>query len=310
MRGLLLSNPQAGRKRDSREAIIHQIASLLRGHGYDLTVVATSHRGSAGEQARFAIEAGAEVVFACGGDGTVHDVLQGIVGTSARLAIIPLGSANALCRELSIPSNPLRAAAAYATAYERHVTIGRCVTTTAERYFLTMAGAGPDGALMYRMLTVNRGVAGRWSYLSHALRLLLRRRFHTFTVRWRADDGTAGTARVASAMALRIGNLGGIFPGVARGATLKDETMRLVLVKAPALLSMPLWFVSSWLRLQRWNPMLITREVVSFTCSDAEGRTHLQADGEWIGHLPLSVDLQPQQKISMLLPAVQGTMLR
>lgn len=307
MRGLLLYNPQSGRNRSSREATVTQIAALLRGHGYGLTVSATTHRGSAGAQVRSAIADGAEVIFACGGDGTVHDVLQGITGTSARLAIIPLGSANALCRELSIPSNPLRAAAAYATTYERRVAVGRCVTATGERYFLTMAGAGPDGALMYRMLTVNRGFTGRWSYLWHALRLLIRGRFHSFTIRWKTADGMEGTARAVSAMALRIGNLGGIFPGLARGATLNDQTMRLVLVMAPALVGMPLWFLSSWLRVEPWNPLLTTLEVSSFTCDDAESRTHVQADGEWIGCLPATTDLEAARTILMHLPAPEAT---
>jgi diacylglycerol kinase family enzyme len=302
MRGLLLYNPQAGRNRSSREATVARIASLLRGHGYELTVDATTHRGSAEMQVCAAIANGAEVIFACGGDGTVHDVLQGIIGTSARLAIIPLGSANALCRELSIPANPLRAAAAYASTYERHVAVGRCITTDGERYFLTMAGAGPAGALMYQMLTVNRSFAGRWSYLLHALRLLFRRRFHTFTVRWRDAHGTEGVTRAMSAMALRIGNLGGIFPGVARGVTLSDEAMRLVLVKPPAPLGMPLWFLLSWLRLDRWNPMLSKHDVVSFSCDSAQGRIHVQADGEWIGCLPATMDLQPTRTVSLLLP--------
>ncbi|AFL88256.1 sphingosine/diacylglycerol kinase-like enzyme [Terriglobus roseus DSM 18391] len=302
MRGLLLYNPQAGRNRSAREATVQQIASLLRGHGYELTVTATTHRGSAGDQARSAIAERAEVIFACGGDGTVHDVLQGIVGTSAKLAIIPLGSANALCRELSIPLNPLRAAAAYAARRERRVAVGQCVTTSGERYFLTMAGSGPDGALMYRMLTINRSFVGRWAYLWHALRLLLRGGFRPFRVQWKGADGTEGTAEAVSAMALRIGDLGGIFPGVARGATFNDESMRLVLVKAPALLAMPLWFLSSWLRLERWNPLLSRHDVVSFTCDGAVGRTHVQADGEWVGCLPAMIQLRSSRTITLLLP--------
>ena len=303
MRGLLLYNPQAGRHRDVREAKVQQIASLLRGYGYDLATVATTHRGSACTQVRAAIESGVEVIFACGGEGTVHDVLQGVFGTSAKLAIIPLGSANALCRELSIPSDPLRAASAYGSICERRVAVGRCVSTDGERYFLTMAGAGPDGALMYRMLTVNRGVVGRWAYAWHALRLLFRGRFHPFTVHWRNADGSEETMRAVSAMALRIGSLGGIFPGIAREATLNDMTMRLIMVTPPALLGLPLWFLSSWLRLESWNVLLNTREVVSFTCGGTDQRTHVQADGEWIGYLPATVDLDPGRAISVLLPA-------
>jgi diacylglycerol kinase family enzyme len=302
MRGLLLYNPQAGRHREVRERAAQQVAVVLRGFGYEIAATATTHRGSAGEQVRSAISSGAEVIFAGGGDGTMHEVLQGIVGTSARLALIPFGSANALCRELAIPLNPIRAAEAYASSHERRIAIGGCVTSEGERHFVTMAGAGPSGDLMYRMLAVNRNVAGRWSYAWHALRLLLRSRFPRFDVAWSELDGTTRSMQAVSAMALRIGNLGGIFPGLSRGASLYHPTMRLILVKAPPLLGLPLWCLSSWLRLEHWNPLLQMKDVTSFTCTERAGRTHLQADGEWIGLLPATVELQPLRTVTMLLP--------
>lgn len=304
MRGILLYNPASGRSQSTRASLIERVVATLQSHGYELEIVATTHRGSAGDQARQAIAAGAEIIFVCGGDGTIHDALQGIAGTSARLAIIPLGSANALCRELGIPLHPLKAAEAYRTTRQRELQIARCHTPQGDRYFLIMSGAGPDGALMYHMLTTSKGKLGRWAYAMHALHLLLRARWHNFQVRYQTVDGEWHTTSAISAMALRIGNLGGIFPGIARGASLSASTMRLVLVKSPALLGLPLWFLFSWLHLDRWNPYLQTADVQAFHCESTEGKVHTQADGEWIGTLPLSAELR-EQRLTLLIPSAE-----
>lgn len=185
---LLIYNPTSGTARGKRLALVQEVAAILRRHGYELRVEATTHRASAAEQVQTAIADGAQVVFACGGDGTIHDCLQAVVGTSAALAPIPMGSANALCRELGIPMDSLRAAAAYRSRVKRDVRIGRCESSLGTRCFLLMVGAGPDGALMYRMLTTRRGVLGRWAYALHALRLLFRGKFAPFRVRYRAVD--------------------------------------------------------------------------------------------------------------------------
>lgn len=300
-RALLLFNPVSGTNVAARDAVVQRVATVLRGFGYDLLVAATTGRGSAGDQARLAAEGGAEVVFVCGGDGTIHDALQGLVGTGARLAPLPMGSGNALCRELGLPLNPLRAAAAYGRVTERDVRVGECTTGDGSCRFLLMAGAGPDGALMYRMLTAGRGRLGRWAYGLHALRLLFRGRFHTFAVRYRTADGAWHQEQVLSAMALRIGSLGGVFPGVARGASLHAATMRLVLVRSPAVISLPLWFVSSWLRMERWNPFLVRDDVLEFAC-DGDG-VHAQVDGEWVGRLPMRASLQ-EETVRVLVPDV------
>jgi diacylglycerol kinase family enzyme len=301
MRGLLLYNPQAGRNREARAALIERIAATLRSSGYGLEIAATTHRGSASSQTRAAIAAGAQVVFACGGDGTVHDVLQGIVGTDAKLAIIPLGSANALCREFGIPQKPLKAAAAYAKTSERSFVAGVCRVGEQSHYFLSMAGAGPDGALMYRMLTVNRGRWGRWAYAMHALRLLIKHRFQPFEVRYLTREGMWHSVQAVSAMVLRIGNLGGVFPGIAKGVTAQPDCMRLIVITKPAWLSLPLWFACAWLRLERRNPFLMKRDVDEFACSESGSPVYAQADGEYLGKLPMHVALE-QQPITLLLP--------
>ena len=83
---------------------------MLRRGGVEAAAEPTQSQADAGEQARQAIAGGCDTVIACGGDGTAHDVLQGMVGSDAALGIIPLGTANALAHDLRLPLSPAGAA--------------------------------------------------------------------------------------------------------------------------------------------------------------------------------------------------------
>src|ERR1035441_2987315 len=113
MRCVLIYNPAAGTRRERRIGEIDRAAARLRSLGHEALAISTTGPESAADQARDAVRDGAGVVFACGGDGTVHEVLQGLVSDGgnprAALGIVPLGSANALARHLHIPLDAERA---------------------------------------------------------------------------------------------------------------------------------------------------------------------------------------------------------
>ncbi len=90
-KAILLHNPFSGPLRSRRTADIEQVLDVLRSGGVDAFDAPTRAAGSAAQQVKEAIADGCDTVFACGGDGTVHDVLQGLVGTQAALGVIPLG---------------------------------------------------------------------------------------------------------------------------------------------------------------------------------------------------------------------------
>src|SRR5580698_11048134 len=110
-RAVLLYNPASGRRHTERLRLIEHIAKALRNEGLDLETIPTEAPGTAGRQTAEACTAGAEIVFACGGDGTIHEVLQGMAfQPQAVMGVIPLGSANALARHLQLSLDPVRAA--------------------------------------------------------------------------------------------------------------------------------------------------------------------------------------------------------
>jgi YegS/Rv2252/BmrU family lipid kinase len=132
-------NPRAGvAARGLREAI-----ERGRPAWRDYAVYVTREPGHATELAREAVAAGADVVLAVGGDGTVNEVARGLVGSPAALGIVPAGSGNGLARALRIPLQPLAALAALESAARRRMDVG----AVNGRLFLNVAGIGFDAAV-------------------------------------------------------------------------------------------------------------------------------------------------------------------
>jgi diacylglycerol kinase (ATP) len=310
-RAALILNPNAGRGGHSRLNSLERAANALLDRGIQVEIIATHGPGTAGVQAADAVGHGADLIFACGGDGTLHEVIQGLAHhPSATLGVIPLGSANALARHLGISFNPATAVRQQLDFTAHSIPLGRVTCETADgprsRYFAVMAGAGPDGMLVYRMLAAGKQRLGRYIYYLRAARLFLGSRFSTFRVRATLHNGGPFERDAVSAMAIRVGDLGGLFSPLARGASPTQDTLQLTLTGPPSHLALPAWFATGWTRTHRWNPYTQHLQIADFSCSAAEPRVHVQADGEWIGTTPMHVEVVPNA-LRLLMPASHST---
>jgi diacylglycerol kinase (ATP) len=298
VRCVLIQNPASGKNRHLREEQLRKILETLSERGYSAEVWATTGPGSATMQARKAAASGADIVFACGGDGTVNEIVQGLVSETREpataLGILPLGSANALARHLCVSMNPSIAVLQQIDSETRVVSVGKVVQNDQPRYFTIMAGAGPDGALASKVSGAHKSSLGRLAYYLHAGQLFFTQRFHPFEVRCggTSSDGFA-THRAVAVMAARIGNLGGLFSKLTdRQASIDDDHLRVLIVAPPAAISLPLWFILGWLNLHRLNPLVSFLDVTEFSCCDHAGVfTHVQVDGEWAGYAPMQVSI-------------------
>lgn len=305
-RVLLLFNPASGRWRTERLRTIELIADALRSRDIEVQIAPTRAAGTAGKQASEACLQGIDTVFACGGDGTVHEVLQGMVfHPHATLGIIPLGSANALARHLRLPLNPIRAALQQLDYQQQTVPVGKVTFQTLDgersRYFIVMAGAGPDGALVYKMLSNGKHSLGRMMYYLRAANLFCRGHFSSFAIT-HTLAGLQTTQQAVSAMSVRVGDLGGLFSPLVRGASIEHTHLTLSVAGNPARLSLPAWFAFSWARLHRWNRYVQTVHIDSYHCSVGKtARVQVQADGEWLGTTPMTVSLIPNA-VQLLMP--------
>src|SRR3979409_1349287 len=106
LRAHLIMNPEA---RGVTPALQHLMATALEAR-FKLGVTETHARDAGVAVARHAVDSGAELLIAFGGDGLVNEVVNGMAGSDATLAIIPGGTMNVFARNLGIPTNPTEAA--------------------------------------------------------------------------------------------------------------------------------------------------------------------------------------------------------
>ena len=141
---VLITNPAAEATSEHvKEVIVKALSSNLR-----LEVVDTAAPGHATEVASEAVRSGCGLVVAFGGDGTLNEVANGMVGSDTPLAILPGGNANVVCRNLGLPADIVEATGHLLNGLREHTTRRISVGRTGGRCFLVSCGLGlrPRGA--------------------------------------------------------------------------------------------------------------------------------------------------------------------
>ncbi len=184
-RMLLIVNPAA--KHGETETLVPVIERLLQSVPHDL--VLTTHMGHACEIAEQAD--GYETLVAVGGDGTVHEVLNGIMrrpeGDRPALGLIPTGSGNDTRRTLGIPTDVADAILVLAVGERRRFDVGQCNGL----YFNNSFAAGLDArvtakAVEYKVTTKRSGL---WLYLTALMHVLFHELYaHHVQISWDGAD--------------------------------------------------------------------------------------------------------------------------
>ena len=306
----LLYNPLSGRRRERRLADVETAAAVLRQAGVEVVLDPTRGQADATGQVHHAIAHGCDTIFACGGDGTVHDVLQGMVGGRVSLGIIPLGTANALAHDLQLPRSAGAAARSSLTAKPRRVAVGRVEYQDLEgnrgsRFFTVAAGVGLDAHLFYKLNPLVKGHLGMAAYYAQATRLWLTHHMPSFAVEVEPE----GQAEVSQLLAVRIRNFGGVLRELAPGASLDRDQLRLVLLRTRSRVAY-LRYVLRGLLGARWQvdgiDLLDSVKLRCRSLTEAEDtmsaqRIFVEADGELLGTLPAEISIVPDA-LTLLAP--------
>ncbi|MFW8601679.1 diacylglycerol/lipid kinase family protein [Desulfobacterota bacterium M19] len=179
MRLKFIANPAAG---SHQTGIIERAAGYMRRQGAEVEVFITAHAGHAAELA--ADMAGFERLVVAGGDGTVNEVINGMMPEPRPMAVIPLGTANVLALECALPENLAAQCALAVTGEPRPATLGRADG----RYFLLMAGAGMDAAAVDGVNLGLKKLTGKGAYFYSAFKVWLRQPVRDICCR--LEDGT------------------------------------------------------------------------------------------------------------------------
>jgi len=306
----LLYNPFSGGRPKQRIKDIESAAKILTDAGVQVVLEATREKSAVVQQVCEARAGGCDVVFACGGDGTIHDVLQGLVGTDIALGIIPLGTANTLAHDLGIPRSPVGAAKMALRSQPKRIAVGVVEYKNNDgqsvvKYFTVALGIGMDAHLFYKL---NPGVKRRLgvsAYYAMAWHLWFSRRIEYFVA---TCDHRPEQYLLTQLLAVRIRNFGGVLRELAPGASLDRNDLRLVLCqthKRLAFLSYVFrgmlganWRVSG---IELLNGSEVTCDYPSSSV-DRKNKIYIEADGELLGTLPAKVTVRPNA-LTLLVPS-------
>jgi diacylglycerol kinase (ATP) len=303
---LLIYNPASGRRRHRRFLEIEEAVRVLKEQSIAAELAPTTGRASATDIARQAVAQHRGMVIACGGDGTVNEIVNGLAGSQLPMALLPAGTANILAKELDIPWDIPRAARLIAHGTIRRIALGIAFPMNGNhsdhlprdgRYFLSVGGAGPDGAIVNCVNEDLKKRTGELAYWAEGLRQLFQYRFPEMRIRSKEGEHNA-TLVVAG----RTAHYGGPFK-ITTGATLFEDSFEFVTHSKRSRLSYLACLPALWLGKLRSMRGIEAWKSAEVLCEPAGNEpVYAQVDGEPIGALPISFRIVPDA-LSIVVPA-------
>jgi YegS/Rv2252/BmrU family lipid kinase len=288
-RALAIFNPVA-RGAPPIERVREAIGAL---GGWETELRSTEAPGHAIELAREAAARGLDAVVACGGDGTVNEVANGLAGSPTALAVVRGGTANVWAKEARLPKDPAAAVRLLAEGELRTIDLGRAsaaggsASGAGDRYFLLMAGVGFDAMIVHRTSGALKRRLGAAAYLLQGLRCALT--YRTVQAELSAD----GEPQSDGLYWLLLGNTRS-YAGVlnlTHQAKADDGRLDLCLLRRGGLLRLA--WLTPWVLLRRHHRRahVLYQQVTSLEVTTPG--LPVQVDGEYLTETPLRFEVAP-----------------
>ena len=227
-----------------------------------------------------------DIIIVAGGDGTINEVINGMVNSKASLVIIPFGSTNVLASELGIPDNPDEAAELITKGKKIKMDLGYAQTNKESRYFSMMLGVGPFAQVIKDMTPRFKKRWGRFAYPFGLIKLLFKYKWHEIHVRHKTDS--SGNFVIMANIKYYAGEY-----EIADKADIRDGLLDLVIInrKKPwdiivLISSFTLGKLNKYLRREYYQ----TKEADIYS----EHKMQIQVDGEVLGVAPVKVKIIPK----------------
>jgi YegS/Rv2252/BmrU family lipid kinase len=283
----LIANPVAGGNALRK---IRQAEEYLRDRGCSVDTTLTAARGDARKAAAACRAGDFDRIIAAGGDGTLNEVVNGLVPSAIPLGVLPLGTTNVFAIEANIPFAVERACAIALDGVPRQVCLGRA----GEVYFLLVAGAGFDAEAVWgTSLRLKRWI-GKGAYIVSGVRALAGSALQPMEVTF-AD----GSRRQCNSIIINNGRLyAGRFV-LTPHAALTEDALDVCLLHTPgglSLLRFVMGVVAGRGASPKWAEVIKTRKLTV-----AGDDIPVQVDGDFLGRLPMEFEAV-FGKISMVFP--------
>lgn len=303
-RAALIYNPNSGSEYKRREAKLDAAAQELRNAGIAVELVATRGPGTAGDQAKQMLAAGCDMIFACGGDGTIHEVAQGMVesGTKVPLGIVPLGTGNVLAHDLGIPRETTAAVKKQLEFAPTRISVGKVECRprdggTLSRYFLIMAGIGVDALIMYRVTAEAKSRFRIFAYLIEGARQAISYRYVPFRFKVNAGESAGMESQGVQVAGVRISSCGPLIGKFAPGAALRRDDIQFIVFEDGNLLKHSQYMTRALLDMHapiKGIELFHATDVVFEAIPSVDAsKVYVEADGEALGMLPARISIVP-----------------
>ncbi len=307
---LLIYNPTSGRRRHRRFVEIERGVRILKDAGISAELAPTTGPESATAIARHAVEQRRGMVIACGGDGTINEIVNGLARSQVPMAVLPAGTANILAKELGIPWDIPHAARLIPNGTIRRIALGIACPVNGNRtspiaregrFFLSVGGAGPDGAIVNGVHHGLKNSTGVLAYWYEGFKQLFRYGFPEMQVHSGGRDRKA-TMLVAG----RTAHYGGPFK-ITTGANLFEDSFEFLTNSKRSRLQYLECLPAVWLGKLRSLDGIDAWKGTETICDPAgDEPVFAQVDGEPVGPLPIAFRIVPDA-LSLVVPATPGT---
>ncbi len=300
---LLIHNPNAGGGGNARRTKLEEARRILESRGIRADLQETTAPGEATEIAKRAGADGRQLVIACGGDGTINEVVNGLAGPQnghrVPLALLPAGTANVLAKELELSWDIPRAAEQLASGSVREIALG--LATPLEqpekaRYFLSVAGAGPDGRITYAVDLELKARFGILAYWWQGAREVFNYKFHRFRV-----TGEEQSREVSLVIVGRTKHYGGPFKITTEADLFEDQFEFLGLTTQSGLKYLS-YLPTLWMGDLRKEEGVYFWKSDRLVCEAIDANPiYAQVDGEPLARLPVEFRIVPRA-LRLLIP--------
>ena len=300
---LLIHNPNAGNGGRGRRGTIDAALQIFAAGGIESELAETTGPGHATEIAQKATRDGRQLVIACGGDGTLNEVVNGLAtaqnGHRVPLALLPGGTANILAKELNLPWDIPGAARHLLNADVREIALGMAKPLEQPdkaRYFLSVSGCGPDGMIVYSVDLGLKARVGILAYWWQGAREVLRYTFPRFRVRT-GDRQMEATLVVVG----RTKNYGGPFKITDQADLFEDQFEVMALTTQSGLKYMS-YLPTLWMGNLRKEEDVHFWKAETLVCEPLDASpVYAQVDGESLARLPVEFSIVPRA-LKLLVP--------
>ncbi|MEW9121424.1 MAG: diacylglycerol kinase family protein [Thermotaleaceae bacterium] len=176
MKTLFIVNPTAGKGKALKPlGYIHQ---KLEEREISFDIKITKEKGEAEKIARWAAAEDYEKVVALGGDGTIYEILNGLIGRKTALGVIPLGTGNDFVKTMHIPHNIEEALDIVIRGRKKRIDCGKAN----ERYFMNVASIGLDAEIVQKTESIKQYISGPTAYVAGVFKTLFQYQFQKLAI--------------------------------------------------------------------------------------------------------------------------------